>query len=517
LDLNLALVRKATDSDYVSCLKIEVNMMMRRCADQDLARQCEDKLWRDTETPVTNLAEYFEDFDQADPQGRDGAVGWTPNEVPKQALLPVKHFYMKFPDGVRYFLNENSNYDAEIARNMELATKTFLRLRGIDIMNQTFTRDRIRESITKHLASLQHKQEQERRVHELICSLDLSQKYLDSRLQASGDFFAPANAQIAKNKVRTLICELFEGEFKNSMALIDQRLKPAAKLQKREYVQRMKKFLIDERFTSSMWRAVDRTGKRFLPPVEIVNDVTEISPEILEKYMVTQKQEHIKTTRKLTPEKYDMYLRGDIDFKEIYDINIKPDSPTSLEVNVNSVNKDYYHPEKTDYEFLQSQHKFHQQRLALQFHRMGKGWKLEEDFMEDFLDKAIKRCQKGFELSDDVDPKVKEDLKKFYFGGRVQSRDQFTYEYGQTMESIEKVDLSLYENDADAAFKDLDALEQKFDERELSVKGVGAGVGVSAGQKRKMVSVDSDEYTKGKVVSAVDVDAELKEIRNLVD
>lgn len=158
MELNFELIRRAKNCDYSTCLTNEFNVFTHRLNDKDLQKQSQDPKFRDTVNGVADIDSYFND---------------TEDNVfcPKYAPLPTKHFYQKYPDPVRYYLTETSNHDAAIHRNAHKTLLNFLRLRGIDIVNATFTKDKIREALFKNIQMYEYKLEQEKRLEELVCDL----------------------------------------------------------------------------------------------------------------------------------------------------------------------------------------------------------------------------------------------------------------------------------------------------------------------------------------------------------
>jgi len=128
----------------------------RRLGDEDLLKQSNDSKYRDVSNGLSTeeIEKYFSSREDKET---------LQNSAPKYAPLPTKHFYQKYPDSIRYYLTETSFYDAPIMRNAHETIVNLLRLRGIDIINATFTKDKIREALYKDILSSEIKVEQEKR------------------------------------------------------------------------------------------------------------------------------------------------------------------------------------------------------------------------------------------------------------------------------------------------------------------------------------------------------------------
>ena len=474
LELNQELVRRAKDLDYISCLKNEVNVFARRLQDDDLIKQSHNPVYRDNESKIIDMEEYFVDFEE----------NQMFCEVPKNAPLPVKHYYQKYPDSVRYFLSERPNYDAKIQENSYDTLIQFMRLRGFDLHNATFTRDKVREALFKDLKKKDLKFEQERRLTELIGDMKLSDKYFKERMNAIEEFFNEENSENTKDLVRNLIVKYYEDDFMGNVKRIDTVLKPAAKFIKKQHVRNMKHFQIESRFSVPLLKDEWKIRNHYYPlPLEIVEDITDQPKELLEKYLVSQKAEHLQTTRRLTPEKYDMYLKGELGFKDAYDITLKEDAPEKISVNVNQMNEGYLEIDP-----------WVKDRVVRNTQRNGP-YMLEENFQKTFIEGMMETCKKNYDISESNCTGLEEELKDYFFKYSLKGPDQFDWQVTQTLPRTEEVSQKIFESEADKHFNQA----------------------TKSDYEPQIQNWDSNTETMGKTISKEVVNKELEHIRSLVD
>ena len=60
-------------------------------------------------------------------------------------MLPTRHFYEKFTDSVRIWVNETSSPEIDVREGVEIEIPGALRTMGIDIRNKTVTIPMARE------------------------------------------------------------------------------------------------------------------------------------------------------------------------------------------------------------------------------------------------------------------------------------------------------------------------------------------------------------------------------------
>ena len=71
--------------------------------------------------------------------------------IVENSLLPTRHFFERFTDSLRVWINESSTPQAEVRQAVEYEIKDVLRSEGINILDKTLTIPVARASIQKKL------------------------------------------------------------------------------------------------------------------------------------------------------------------------------------------------------------------------------------------------------------------------------------------------------------------------------------------------------------------------------
>ena len=90
-----------------------------------------------------NLDHYFEGADWV----RDVNVG-----AMRHALLPTRHYYERFSDQVRLWINEESTHQEELRMNFNKEAKEALQELGVDVRDKGLTMQSAREHLAGQLA-----------------------------------------------------------------------------------------------------------------------------------------------------------------------------------------------------------------------------------------------------------------------------------------------------------------------------------------------------------------------------
>lgn len=75
----------------------------------------------------------------------------------ENALLPTKHYYERFSDQVRLWLNENSTTQGKIREKFDLEAKEALKEHGIDVRDKALNPKIARNHIAAKLAQENYK------------------------------------------------------------------------------------------------------------------------------------------------------------------------------------------------------------------------------------------------------------------------------------------------------------------------------------------------------------------------
>ena len=93
------------------------------------------------------------------------------------ALLPTRHFYARFGDHVRLWINEESTHQDEIRASFDLEAKEALQEQGIDVRDRALTMQSAREHLAGKLAQERRDSVQAERAQQLMTDEKLKQKY----------------------------------------------------------------------------------------------------------------------------------------------------------------------------------------------------------------------------------------------------------------------------------------------------------------------------------------------------
>ena len=72
--------------------------------------------------------------------------------IVENSLLPTRHFFDRFTDSLRVWINETSTPQEEVRQAVEYEIKDVLRSEGINILDKTLTIPVARQALQKKLA-----------------------------------------------------------------------------------------------------------------------------------------------------------------------------------------------------------------------------------------------------------------------------------------------------------------------------------------------------------------------------
>ena len=141
MKIALQMLRRATNMPYGEALKMELNVALNKALDSE------------TELGVRTILMKPKTIHPINPGFRKNVSDqevlgfFEENKFAKQidlgivenALLPTRHFFEKFSDSVRVFINETSSPQEEVREAVELEIKDALRAEGINMLDKTVT------------------------------------------------------------------------------------------------------------------------------------------------------------------------------------------------------------------------------------------------------------------------------------------------------------------------------------------------------------------------------------------
>ncbi len=100
------------------------------------------------------------------------------------SLLPVKEYYEKYPDSVRFYLNQQSQDDFEQRQGSEVEVKNWLMQNRINTKNVGLDTSKVRETFYKREQLIRHIQAAQQRMRLLIDDSRNTAEYAQSRRDA---------------------------------------------------------------------------------------------------------------------------------------------------------------------------------------------------------------------------------------------------------------------------------------------------------------------------------------------
>lgn len=292
-DLVLKQIDFASENDYVSCLLNEYKVAIEYMA------------------PHAAGGKGFEGIDTT----------FNPRS-PVKALLPVKNYVWNYPDAVRMALNNTHNCDPFVNTNFGETVRTFLNLRGIDILNPVTTMDVARDVLWRRekleMDAKKHSESQRM----LLTNSQAQIKYFKSREQEIEKFFSSPDVN---KRINELTAKAFNRKLERQVETQRARAKSAQAFIRRDNLDKLRDTLIKQTITPKL------KYDRYLPeykspltfPLEIVNDPSAENPELMEKYKITERAKLYTKKRAFSPAKLKSYLKGSTHVYDLYDIELK--------------------------------------------------------------------------------------------------------------------------------------------------------------------------------------------------
>ena len=147
----LKMLRQAASLDYVSCLKMEVNVASRMIDTKEFEVGVQEVLLKPKQAKgqkLPNAAKYparkIKDSDlDAYFEGAPWAKGINVGAM-EHALLPTRHYYERFGDQVRLWINEESTVQDNLREHFDYEAKEALQKVGIDVRDRGLTMESAR-------------------------------------------------------------------------------------------------------------------------------------------------------------------------------------------------------------------------------------------------------------------------------------------------------------------------------------------------------------------------------------
>ena len=182
MKLTLKMMRNAINMDYEQCLRMELNVAFNKIQDKDFDLGVAEVLMKpksknaayktapawDKNVKESDLVRYF------DPSKWSEQVNLG---IVENALLPTRHFYERFTDQVRLWLNEESSTNEMIRKEFDIAAKESLKEQGIDVRDKALTPRTARDHLRAKLAKEHVEEVFDHRSTQLMTDLTLRGEY----------------------------------------------------------------------------------------------------------------------------------------------------------------------------------------------------------------------------------------------------------------------------------------------------------------------------------------------------
>ncbi|EGR29154.1 hypothetical protein IMG5_162090 [Ichthyophthirius multifiliis] len=259
LKITLKLLREAQNSTWKECLEREYRVACRRIQDQELAESFKYYLFENHEESfqgwqvknfkdITNdqVERYFIPFDED--QQTKKISEYKPDLKPF-SMYPVKDYYKKYPDTVRYYLNQDNLRDTYIRQGQMWDVHKFLQGIGINSMNPSIKVEDLREKIYLYEKLEFQKYEQLNRMCQLSgCEFSLNIFY-STRLQAIQEYFQ--NIPKVNENVQKICEEIFLQYRQQRLDQLKEISRIASIEKKQEFFLKLREKIISERLTEN--------------------------------------------------------------------------------------------------------------------------------------------------------------------------------------------------------------------------------------------------------------------------
>ena len=254
MKLALQMLRKAQNLDYTSALQMEVDVAMNMVKHKDfdigvskiiMSPKPSGRKFRPNPGFQQGIKDRdVESFFEPSPQSKGICVGAV-----QYALLPTRHFYERFSDHVRLWINEESTNQDDVRNRFDDQAKDALREIGIDVRDKALTMESARKHIAARLAMERVGLAYVDRERALVADPVLREAYF-SKAQDEVKRLKSDDAAWTK-EVDGIINGIFEKAFMEKLEKIESKSREAQKLEKRRMLVRLKKFIFRSRFMKS--------------------------------------------------------------------------------------------------------------------------------------------------------------------------------------------------------------------------------------------------------------------------
>ena len=243
LELSLSLLRHASDLQWHQCLELEYNISANLSRHKDFTEGASKLLARIKGQPEWSVKhpvsqDLLAEMKSQQKEGLD--IGAKDFE-----LLPVKSYYEKYPDSVRYWMNEISPVSSTKRASYMFDVQIFLNKHDIDIRDHAVQIPEVRKAFYRQEDLLRKIQEKQSKLDYLSASEESKRFYVEHRRRAIEDFFA-SPSEFEKN-LNSLIYSIFQDAFHKRVQTISETSKKAHSYSFTYFLKDLKDFIARKR------------------------------------------------------------------------------------------------------------------------------------------------------------------------------------------------------------------------------------------------------------------------------
>ena len=169
MKLALRMLRKAQNMAYGEILQMELNVALNKVNDADFELGVKEILMKPSRTNRLG-SRANPGFDKEVSEGlvdsyfeENQLASNIDLNIVENSLLPTRHFFNRFSDSVRVWINETSTPQEDVREAVHVEIEDALREEGIDIRNKTVTVPMAREQLDKKVRTERKEAEIQRR------------------------------------------------------------------------------------------------------------------------------------------------------------------------------------------------------------------------------------------------------------------------------------------------------------------------------------------------------------------
>lgn len=243
LELTLSLLRQAADLQWHQCLELEYNISANLSRHKDFTEGASKLLSRIKGQPEWSVKHPVSQdlVAEMNSQQKEGLE----LDAKDFELLPMKNYYEKYPDSVRYWMNEISPVNPTKRASYMFDVQIFMNKHDIDVRDHAVQIPEVRKAFYQQEDLARKVKEKQSKLDYLSVSEENKRFYVEHRRRAIEDFFA-SPAEFDK-KLNSLIYKIFQDAFHKRVQTISDTSKKAHSYSFTSFLKDLKDFIARKR------------------------------------------------------------------------------------------------------------------------------------------------------------------------------------------------------------------------------------------------------------------------------